>query len=391
MDFLTSFDTRTVALLVSIAFFLQTFSIGMQAFLIREYTGVRTMVIGSLSLAAGFFLSTIDRFNLGDFITIIVARILMVSGSCIYYIAVNKFTEQHTSKIFISTLMGSFFLTMMYFTFVDDNVGARIIAISLATSASTLAICIQLLKPLHSNLRSSTLLTFISFGLYTALSLYRCVSTILRPPSEYFTSAPVEILTFVSIFTLSFLWSIGFILMISQRLQIDLHDLATVDSLTRISNRHAAQLFIEAQFSSTQWHQQQFCILLIDLDNFKQINDQYGHAIGDQVLLRTAEVFQENIRKQDFVGRWGGEEFLVILPLTNTQEAASLAERLRKQVEATTYNLTTSHLTVSIGIASSHGSTTIDNILKKADDALYKAKAVKNTVVVASQPQESHL
>ena len=124
---------------------------------------------------------------------------------------------------------------------------------------------------------------------------------------------------------------------------------------------------------------------MIDIDKFKQINDSHGHALGDLALIKVADIFRSSVRKQDMVGRWGGEEFLMILPDTSKQSAQLLAERLRHQVENTTLKDTDPKIkvTISVGIASSTHTDSMKEILKKADDALYTAKDTRNTVIVA--------
>ena len=160
-------------------------------------------------------------------------------------------------------------------------------------------------------------------------------------------------------------------------------EIATIDVLTRIPNRRATQAFLEKEISRAQRQQSDFSVLLIDIDNFKQVNDRWGHAVGDEVLVKTAHLFQSMIRKQDLVGRWGGEEFLIIVP--GRCDAAVLAERVRSEVARAEYldGATSFQITVSIGIACTDQPTTGDEILKQADEALYAAKRTKNTVSVA--------
>jgi len=177
----------------------------------------------------------------------------------------------------------------------------------------------------------------------------------------------------------------GFVLMVSQRLQIDLTDLANTDKLTRIPNRHATQTFFEKEISRSQRAKSEFSILLIDLDNFKRVNDEHGHDMGDFVLVKAAQVFHSSIRKQDIVGRWGGEEFLIILPDTTVENAEKFAERLCHEISVTEFkdSNTSVEITLSIGIASSNSLESMDVIFKKADNALYKAKVTRDTLVVA--------
>ena len=130
-----------------------------------------------------------------------------------------------------------------------------------------------------------------------------------------------------------------------------------------------------------------FSILLMDLDRFKQINDQYGHDAGDAVLKQFSDTLRYSIREQDVFGRFGGEEFLILLPSTPTKQAKSLAERIRQKVEITDIDLPNNggqiSVTVSIGCATfSEDSSDIESVLKAADKAMYLAKdSGRNRVV----------
>src|SRR5687768_14249465 len=138
--------------------------------------------------------------------------------------------------------------------------------------------------------------------------------------------------------------------MVSHRLRNDLMEIATIDVLTRIPNRRATQVFLEKELSRAQRNQSEFSVLLIDIDNFKQVNDQWGHAVGDHVLVKTASLFQSMIRKQDLVGRWGGEEFLIIVPGPCAGDI--LAERVRREIEISQYSYGNAsfYITVSVGV-----------------------------------------
>lgn len=128
-------------------------------------------------------------------------------------------------------------------------------------------------------------------------------------------------------------------------------------------------------------------LVLIDIDNFKSINDKYGHKIGDQVLRQFADILQNNTRRNDITARWGGEEFAVILPQTEVKEAFKIADRIRRVVEKHifSYEGISYNITVSIGIASTKKGANLDveQFFKIADTALYKAKEKKNYVIVA--------
>jgi diguanylate cyclase (GGDEF)-like protein len=162
-------------------------------------------------------------------------------------------------------------------------------------------------------------------------------------------------------------------------------EVATIDVLTRIPNRRATQGFLEKELSRAQRNQSEFSVLLIDIDNFKQVNDRWGHSVGDHALVKAAGIFQSMIRKEDWVGRWGGEEFLMIVPGSPHCDAEPLAERVRTEIAKSEFSNsgTSFGITVSIGVACANQTSSVDEILKKADDALYRAKSTKNTVSAA--------
>lgn len=384
LNILSAFDSRTTALLVAIAFFIQTFAIGAQSFLIREYKGVGTALLGNLSLAVSFAL-LLFRSTLPDFLTIVIANTFAVASPGLYYIAVSRFLGQKYSNMFVIFIVTITALLLVCFRYMIDNIGIRIISVSLSGTLLALVTAYKFWKARHHSYRCSMGLTVVPFIAYGILLSIRSIVTIFSPPNAIFTNTPIESATYVLLFVISFLWTIGFILMVSQRLQIDLTELANTDTLMRIPNRRATQMFFESEISRIQRNKSEFSILLIDLDNFKKINDEHGHATGDSVIIKVAQIFISTIRKQDFVGRWGGDEFLMIFPNTTAQGAQILAERLRKEFSGTEfrYSNTTVRITLSIGVASSKDSDLMDTILKKADDAMYAAKARKDAVSLA--------
>ncbi|HNN13405.1 MAG TPA: GGDEF domain-containing protein, partial [Anaerolineales bacterium] len=179
----------------------------------------------------------------------------------------------------------------------------------------------------------------------------------------------------------TFLIPTGFLLMVGQRLQGDLNEIATIDSLTHVTNRRGMIRILEAEFANKARTLKEFSVLLVDVDHFKNINDRYGHEVGDKSLITVAQVLKGAIRPKDSVSRWGGDEFLILLPATD-EEGPEIAERLRVAVEQEKINLNDLNisLTVSIGIGRSDICSDIDAIYKYADQALYKAKQLRNMV-----------
>jgi len=156
--------------------------------------------------------------------------------------------------------------------------------------------------------------------------------------------------------------------------------LALLDSLTGLPNRRGLYERAQAELSRARREKGSVSVIMMDLDHFKEINDQFGHAVGDEALRRVAKVLQENRRDYDFTGRWGGEEFLVILPGASLVQAGLVAERLRsaiQSIELTVGGQGTVGLRASFGAAAACPATSpvgLDELLERADDAMYRAK-----------------
>lgn len=159
---------------------------------------------------------------------------------------------------------------------------------------------------------------------------------------------------------------------------------SVIDGLTGLFDHTTILTLLEKELERSTRFSEKCSVLMLDLDDFKEVNDNYGHKKGDQVLITLAKLMRDNLRTIDTLGRYGGEEFIPILPETDISSAILSAERLREAVEKQ-FNTDLS-LTISVGISNfpAHA-TTVDALIKHADAALYKAKnAGKNKVVTFS-------
>jgi diguanylate cyclase (GGDEF)-like protein len=157
-----------------------------------------------------------------------------------------------------------------------------------------------------------------------------------------------------------------------------LQAIATRDELTGLPNRRQMQALMDQELLRATRHHHDFCIALVDLDHFKRVNDEHGHAAGDAALRAFAEAGQAALRATDVLARWGGEEFIVLLPDTGMPPALGGMERLRQQIEALSIDVGGDRLlsvTVSIGLTGHHRSDTLAQTLERADRLLYQAKA----------------
>jgi diguanylate cyclase (GGDEF)-like protein len=323
--------------------------------------------------------------RLPEYPAILLSNTLLLAGPGLFYIALGQFTGFPYSKTYVVGVIAVVMSFLAYFLYLQDDIVMRIILLSLGSITLVGLLIYQLWQTQkRTTLRLSANLMLIAFASYEFLLVLRTISLLLDPPVNAASFSPVQSATFLMAFAITIFWSTGFILMVSQRLRNDLMEMATMDVLTRIPNRRATQAFLERELARIQRNQGEFSVLLIDIDNFKLVNDNWGHAMGDIVLVQTAEIFRSMIRKQDWVGRWGGEEFLIIVP--GPSEMESLAERVRCEVARVRFGQAESSfgITVSIGMTCARGGQ-IDEILRNADLALYQAKETRNAVSVVEE------
>jgi diguanylate cyclase (GGDEF)-like protein len=164
----------------------------------------------------------------------------------------------------------------------------------------------------------------------------------------------------------------------------DLHERLTIEPLTQVSTRTHLMAALELKLIKKRKDGHRFCVLMIDVDHFKQVNDEFGHMFGDAVLKAVAARLRLGVRASDVVGRFGGEEFAILLEETDRVNARNLAERLREQVASETHVLDGErrHVTVSIGVAEALAADSIESLLARADAALYEAKHQGRNCVV---------
>ncbi len=158
--------------------------------------------------------------------------------------------------------------------------------------------------------------------------------------------------------------------------------LARTDKLTGAANRHKGDEFLEESMLQAQRYNQPLSVVLFDIDFFKAVNDEYGHQIGDDVLVALSVLVKQKVRQADLFVRWGGEEFLLIAPQTNLDHVEKLAEKIRLAVEATRFGQV-KQLTISCGVTDMKGQETAQELMLRVDEALYEAKKTgRNKVMI---------
>lgn len=165
--------------------------------------------------------------------------------------------------------------------------------------------------------------------------------------------------------------------------------LARTDPLTGLSNRRDFLEKLQFEVNRFERTQTPFSIILCDIDDFKQVNDRYGHDSGDYVLAGIADIMKSTVRKQDIVGRWGGEEFILLLPDARLDGGKRAAESIRENIESESFHINNKvfSVTMTFGVSQYDGTMDMVDCVKRADEALYSGKGIgKNRVILAVPP-----
>jgi len=214
----------------------------------------------------------------------------------------------------------------------------------------------------------------LGVGIGAALSATRFVAAILVPETVAAPFAPAVGFSGLCGMVAIILVSTGFMLMSKERSDERLRSLAMRDRLTGCWNRVRVEEFARGEMSRLERYAHPVSMLMIDLDLFKTVNDSRGHMVGDEVLRDFSRVVERTIRSTDLLGRWGGEEFVVVMPSTGFLEASRVAERVRVALSEHAFPAGL-HLTASIGVSLCRSTDNWEEWLGRADEALYRAKA----------------
>jgi len=166
----------------------------------------------------------------------------------------------------------------------------------------------------------------------------------------------------------------------SERLLI----MTMTDPLTRLYNRVKVDEILDYEVVQSKRYNRNLAVILLDLDHFKMVNDDFGHQVGDDVLIHVAELLRDNTRVSDTVARWGGEEFIIVCTTTSLDEVYNIAEKLRQCIEVHFFPMGR-QLTASFGVAQYILGESKESLIKRADDALYEAKKISRNLVVKSR------
>jgi diguanylate cyclase (GGDEF)-like protein len=271
---------------------------------------------------------------------------------------------------------------LVWSTLVEPNYRNRLLVVLLVWGSMVLAHARLIWQ--HGGRTFSYRFTLVVLLVQAGVLLLRFVAALVLPSGDgLFSISPIQTLYVMSNAFVTTTLCMGLILMATDRLRAELEHLATHDGQTGVWSRVALIDTCEQELARCLRHGRSMALLMMDLDRFKAINDQHGHLMGDRVIRDFVDHVLALLRRPDQLGRFGGEEFIVLLPETSLEEAEHVAQRICSEVAKPSGLLPA--YTVSIGVAANRpDDAQIDALLARADKALYKAKdAGRNCVAVA--------
>jgi diguanylate cyclase (GGDEF)-like protein len=333
------------------------------------------------------------------FLSIDVANGLLAGSIASIYIGFRQFLSLPIPFRALAIGLALTILGVGIFHYMVDSVSARVIVVSMFHAAVSASIGVTILS-------ADTLLRRrYSYRFTTSIAFLFALGHVIRGVVYAFNYDPLSSSLQASSWNLLFLsigilvlpiYTMGAVMMVHDKMMAKALDDANRDFLTGIWSRRAFSEVANRELLRARRTKRALSVLVFDVDHFKKLNDTYGHAIGDQVLIAIAQRAGKEVRSIDYLARIGGEEFAVLLPETDASAALVVAERLRKSLSAdvqvhplTAGPIHAAPVSVSIGAAVSTRDESISELLNKADHALYQAKAAGRNTVLLAEPADT--
>ncbi|MCK7615518.1 GGDEF domain-containing protein [Roseibium sediminicola] len=338
--------------------------------------------------ACGFALLGL-RGQIPDLLSIVAANTLIASGMWLSQAGIAEFKREKIRFLPLGiALLALHALLFLWFTYVDPDVGARVIVISVVTSIGAAMVIYQMRGMPHPDLEIPSRVTALFFAGFAVFLLFRAfwAGTHAILP-DFMQAGTVHALAFVTFIIFTNGRTFGFLWLTTRKLSIELEINAATDPLTGLLNRRAFHIAGERELALADRRSMGFALFMADLDRFKLINDQYGHGVGDRVLTLVAEQLKTILRQGDILSRFGGEEFVALLPYTTPEQSLAIAERLRQSITDISI-IGVPPVTISIGVTywEPGNPLSINSLLDCADAALYQAKeAGRNRIELCLQ------
>ena len=314
------------------------------------------------------------RGVLPDVVTISVANFLLWSGVYLCYVGTQLFYGVAPRIWPWMLLITIALLSSLWYSLVQPDYVVRLACFTALMSLLFAVHAWLIIK--HGGVAFATVMTSLVLVSMTGIQLMRLVTFRMIPPHSGITDSSIYQVIYITSFSIvALLLAIGLVLMATDRLRAELEHLATHDSLTSALTRRHMDDACRIEMERTRRNGRSMALVMMDLDHFKTINDTHGHLAGDQVLINFVFNVNALLRPADQLGRFGGEEFLLLLPETSMEDALQVAERIRAQCAASADTRPGASCTVSVGVAATrHDRDTVDALMARADAAMYRAK-----------------
>jgi diguanylate cyclase (GGDEF)-like protein len=333
-------------------------------------------------------LLTLFRGKIEPLIASVFSELLMICGLMFFYIGLQRFIGKAAAYFRVTVYFLVYVFVSYFFTIVISSIKVRIIIFSLYFIVIGIQSIYLLLFQTEKDKRIIYRNTAIACALMVILNICRIITVLTNTHVVGFIiSAPVDSIIMLSSQMINIAMTFSLVLMINSKLfmgiqefanekealVLELRKLANTDGLTGVFNRSKIEQILTTEVLRSRRYKHPLSVILADIDHFKTVNDTYGHNVGDVVLTGIASLMKQHVREVDTVGRWGGEEFLIVCPDTTSDGAKKLAEKLRKKIEKHNFKDVGSK-TISMGIAQIEKDDWDEDMIKRADKNLYRAK-----------------
>jgi len=322
-----------------------------------------------LALALPLFLA---RGHIPDLLSIVLANLLILLCFMMMNSGTRKFAgaRSHNNKL-LFLFVWVYILLFTWFTYIQPNIAMRVVCLSLFTLAVTLDQLMLVLKKLPDTTGRNMLILALAGMIITRVVRLASLALGYDAPTSVLDSSISQLIFLATPAVMIPLATISYITLATERLHQDLEYMSHHDDLTGCFNKKTATKELEREINRARRYHHTFSIMMIDLDNFKSINDTYGHLEGDKVLVDFAQKAKAAIRETDQISRFGGDEFLIIMPNTSIREALLSSERIHLAARSSS----TQSWSASIGISEWQGhNDSLDALLNRADKSLYLSK-----------------
>lgn len=384
-------DIRTLSIIFII--FSLIFSIGLLLFQSaqKQVLGLSLFSTSMFVIGSGTILLSL-RGVIPDFISIIVANLTIAYG---FHLVLHSLTifRRHPRHIVQYSRIALFLVLVSFvqFTYYDQSIQNRIIVMSLYLAFVTASSAIVILNGKKNDLALAVNMMALPFIIYSLFMTFRAIKThfALNDINSLISSNYLNEYTYILSIILIVSMSFSMLWLINARLVHSLQCISQQDPLTTLKNRRALDLAVKKH--QAQVNYKSVCIVLLDIDNFKQVNDQFGHLVGDDAIKALAKTVLKLIDLPNTVFRLGGDEILIWLPNSNLERAAALSEKLRSAIQKIKLEQQpTLTITSSFGISLLSENEKWKDCVDRADRALYQAKLKGRNTIVIEESYDSY-